>query len=322
MKAIVYASAGSPDAVRCEEIQKPTPGDGEVLIKVRAASVNPADWRVLTAPPAIRRVMFRIGKAKVKRPGYDVAGQVEAVGANVTRLKPGDEVFGVCHGAFAEYACTAETKLAIKPPGVTFEQAASVPIAAVTALQGLRDHAHLQPGQNVLINGAAGGVGTFSVQIAKSLGAQVTGVCSTGNVEMVRSLGADRVIDYTREDFTQDAQRYDVILDNVGNRSLSACRRVMKPNGICVMAGAPKEFWIILARMLQAPVVSWLGSRKFIFFIARIKSEDLGILGELMAAGTVTPIIDRRYPLSQVAEALRYLETGHARAKVVISVSD
>ncbi len=323
MKAIVYSDYGSPDVLKCEEIEKPTAGDNEVLIRVRAASVNPADWRLMRGSPYIVRMLFGLRKptaSRPGRPGVDVAGQVEAVGRTVTQFKPGDEVFGSCRGAFAEYACTSEQKLAMKPDNVTFEQAASVPVAALTALQGLRDKGHIQPGQKVLINGAAGGVGTFAVQIAKWFGAEVTGVCSTRNVEMVRSIGADRVIDYTQEDFTKSGRRYDLILDNVGNHSLSACRRVLNPKGIFVIAGGPKKGWIILLRALKALVLSRFVSHKMFLFIARINTTDLTIMGELMAAGKVTPVIDRRYRLSEVPEAIRYLEEGHARGKVVITL--
>jgi NADPH:quinone reductase-like Zn-dependent oxidoreductase len=233
MKAAVYTKARSGKFLEMKDLEQPVPKDNEVVIRVRAASVNPLDWRM-----------------KRQRPGVDVAGQVAAVGGTVTQFKPGDAVFGICKGAFAEYACAAEAKLVRKPESVSFDQVAAVPVAGLTALQGLRDKGHLQPGQKVLINGAAGGIGTFAVQIAKSFGANVTGVCSTKNVELVRSLGADRVIDYTREDFTQDSERYDLVLDNVGNRTLSAMRSVLSPSGKCVMAGAPKGLWMVLTRML------------------------------------------------------------------------
>src|SRR5208282_4799228 len=231
MKAVVYYQYGSPDVLKCEETEKPVPGDGEVLIKVRAASVNPLDWHFMRGTPYMLRIMAGPGQPKDKRLGVDVAGQVEGVGRNVTQFKPGDEVFGACRGAFAEYACASESALVMKPDNVTFEQAASAPVAAFTALQGLRDMGHIKPGQKVLINGAAGGVGTFAVQIAKWFGAEVTGVCSTRNVDMVRSLGADQVIDYTQEDFTERGQRYDLFFDCVGNHSLSACTRVLNPKG-------------------------------------------------------------------------------------------
>lgn len=284
------------------DVETPVPRDKDVLLKVRAASVNPLDWRL-----------------KVRRPGVDVAGEVVAVGAGITEFKRGDAVFGTCKGAFAEYVCTSEVALVGKPEQVSFEQAACVPIAGLTALQGLRDKGELQPGQKVLINGAAGGIGTFAIQIAKSLGAEVTGVCSTQNVEMVRSLGADMVIDYTQKDFITTGRRYELILDNVGNRSLSAFRRVMTPRGLCVLAGAPKEMWAVVVRVLKALAWSPFLRQKFKFFIARLKREDLVALCELMKTGKVRPVIDKRYPLSGTAEAIAYVEKGHARAKVVIS---
>jgi NADPH:quinone reductase-like Zn-dependent oxidoreductase len=322
MKAVVYHNYGSPDVLKCEEIEKPTAGDNEVLIKVRAASVNPLDWHFMRGTPYVVRIMAGLLKPKVTRLGVDVAGQVEAVGRNVTQFKPGDEVFGACRGAFAEYACTAESALVMKPDNVTFEQAASVQVAALTALQGLRDKGRIQAGQKVLINGAAGGVGTFAVQIAKSFGAEVTGVCSTRNVDMVRSIGADRVIDYTQEDFTKTGQRYDLILDCVGNHSLLTCRRFLTPKGIHVGVGGPSGPWMIgpLARAITGPVLSWFVSQKFLTFMAKSNKEDLTIMRELMATGKVTPVIDRRYKLSEVPEAVRYLEEGHARGKVIITV--
>src|SRR5438552_4067940 len=322
MKAIVYRNYGSPDVLRLEEIEKPSAGDDEVLIKVRAAAVNPVDL-LFRGTSYMVRIMTGLRKPKDTRLGVDVAGQVEAVGRNVTQFKLGDAVFGTCKGAFAEYVCTSESALVVKPDNVTFEQAASVPIAAITALQGLRlgglgNKGHIQPGQKVLINGASGGVGTFAVQIAKSFGADVTGVCSTRNVEMVRSIGADRVIDYVQEDFTKSGQRYDLILDCVGNHSLLAHRRALNPNGVCVVAGA-KELWGFLARALTAPVLSRLVSQKFVTFIAKLNKEDMTIMRELMATGKVTPVIDRRYSLSEVPEAMRYLEKRHARGKGVIT---
>lgn len=320
MKAIVYHNYGSPDVLKCEEIEKPTAGDNEVLIKVRAASVNPLDWRFMRGRPYIIRIGFGLRKPKDARTGHDVAGQVEAVGGNVTQFKPGDEVFGSCSGAFAEYACASESELVIKPDNVTFEQAASAPVAAFTALQGLRDKGQIQPGQKVLINGAAGGVGTFAVQIAKCFGADVTGVCSTRNVEMVRSLGADQVIDYTREDFTNRGQRYDLLFDCVGNHSLSACRRVLNSKGTFIVVGGPDGRWIgPLASPIKALVLSRLVSEKFVTVMSRSSEEDLTIICELMATGKVTPVIDRRYRLSEIPEAIRYLEEGHARGKVVIT---
>src|SRR5256712_1865145 len=328
MKAIVYRNYGSPDVLRLEEIQKPTAGDDEILIKVRAAAVNPLDL-LFRGTSYMVRMITGLRKPKDTRLGVDVAGQVEAVGRNVTQFKPGDAVFGTCKGAFAEYACAPESALVVKPDNVTFEQVASVPIAALTALQGLRlgglglgglgDKGHIQPRQKVLINGASGGVGTFAVQIAKSFGADVTGVCSTSNVELVRSIGAKQVIDYTREDFTKSGQHYDLILDCVGNHSLLAHRRALNPNGVCVVAGA-KGLWDFLTRALTAPVLSRLVSQKFVTFIAKLNKQDLTIMRELMATGKVTPVIDRRYSLSEVPEAIRYLETRHARGKVVITL--
>ena len=322
MKAIVYYDYGSPDVLKCEEGVKPTAGHDEVLIEVRAASVNPVDWHFIRGTPYILRTMTGLRKPKDKRLGVDVAGQVEAVGRNVTQLKPGDEVFGSCRGAFAEYACTSESALVLKPDNVTFEQAASVPVAAFTTLQGLRDKGHIQPGHKVLINGAAGGVGTLAVQIAKSFGAEVTGVCSTRNVDMVRSLGADHVIDYTHEDFTKSGRRYDLIFDLVANHSLSACRRVLNPKGICITAGGSAGRWMIgaLARSITALVLSRFVTQKFVGCLAKSSKEDLTTMRELMKAGKVTPVIDRCYKLSEVPEAIRYLEEGHARGKVVITL--
>ena len=321
MKAIVYYNYGSPDVLKCEEIEKPTAGDDEVLIKVRAAAVNPID-RLFRGTSYIVRILTGLRKPKNTRLGVDVAGEVEAVGRNVTQFKPNDQVFGTCRGAFAEYVCTSERALAVKPANVTFEQAASVPIAAVTALQGLRDQGHIQPEQKVLINGAAGGVGTFAVQIAKSFGAEVTGVCSTRNVDMVRSIGADQVIDYTQKDFTRNGQRYDLILDMIGNHSLLACRRVLNPKGIYIGAGLGPDGSLIdfLARWITALVLSRFVSQKFVMFIAKLNKEDLTIMRELMEAGKVTPVIDKRYRLSEVPEAIRHLEEGHARGKIVITL--
>lgn len=327
MRAIVYRSYGSPDVLRCEEIEKPVPGDNEVLIKVRAASVNPLDWKLMKGGPFIVRLLLRLGKPKIKRPGVDVAGQVEAVGRNITQFKPGDEIFGTCRGAFAEYAIAAsalgmKSVLVMKPNNVTFEQAASAPVAALTALQGLREKGRIQSGQSVLINGAAGGVGTFAVQIARLFGANVTGVCSTRNVDMVRSIGADRVIDYTQENFTTSRQCYDLLFDCVGNHSLSACRRVLNPTGRLVMVGAPGDASLtgLLARLIGALVLSPFLSQKMVFFIARINKEDMTFLRDLIADKKVTPVIDRTYRLNETAEAFRYMEEGHARGKVVITL--
>ena len=321
MKAIVYRNYGSPDVLKCEEIEKPTPRDDQVLIRVRAASANPIDCGLMKGKPYSGRIAVRLLMPKLKIPGRDVAGEVEAVGRNVTRFKPGDAVFGTCIGTFAEYACAAERALVLKPEGLTFEQAASVPLAALTALQGLRDKGRIQTGQKVLINGAAGGVGTFAVQLAKSFGADVTGVCSTSNVEMVRAIGADRVVDYTREDFTEGSQRYDLILNCVANRPLSSLRRVLKPEGVCVVVGAPRTTWMLglLAYMFKPLVLSMFMSQKFVLLGAKRSKEDLTFLGELIESGKVTPVIDSLYSLSEAPEAIRYLEKGHARGKVVIT---
>jgi NADPH:quinone reductase-like Zn-dependent oxidoreductase len=319
MKAIVYSRYGSPDVLKCEESEKPAAGDHEVLIKVRAASVNPLDWHFMRGAPYPLRMATGLRKPKSKRLGVDVAGQVEAVGTNVTEFKLGDEVFGSCRGAFAEYVCTRESVLVTKPANVTFEQAASIPVAGFTALQALRDKGKVQPGQKVLINGAAGGVGTFAVQIARSFGAEVTGVCSTRNVDMVRSIGADRVIDYTREDFTGGGQRYDLILDCIGSRPLSACRRVLSPKGTYVIIGGPNGRWIgPLAAFFKIPLLAPFVSQKLAVVMTKGSKKDLTVLRELMEAGEVTPVIDRRYSLTEVPQAIRYLEEGHARGKVVI----
>jgi NADPH:quinone reductase-like Zn-dependent oxidoreductase len=322
MRAVVYRRYGPPDALTLEEIEKPLLSEDEVLIKVRAASVNPYDWHFMRGEPYPLRLMAGVRRPKNPRLGADVAGEVEAVGKNIVRLKPGDAVFGTCRGSFADYACGSESRLAIKPGNVTFEQAASVGIAAMTALQALRDKGHIQPGHKVLVNGAAGGVGTFGVQIAKSFGAEVTGVCSTRNVEMVRSIGAGHVVDYTREDFTKSKEHYDIILDCVGNHALSACRQVLSPKGIYVAAGGQAGRWMVgvMVSMITSRVLSWFGSRKFLSLLANINKDDLALVGELIATGKVTPVIDRRYELSEVAEAIGYLEAGHARGKVVIGL--
>ncbi len=324
MKAVIQQKYGSAETLELREIDKPTIGDDGVLVRVRAASVNPADWRPVAGKPYSGRVLFRMGvrAPKQKLRGVDVAGVVEAVGKDVTSFKPGDEVFGARSGAFAEYLAGVEKNFAPKPAAISFEEAAAIPIAGCTALQAVRDHGRLEAGQNVLINGASGGVGTFAVQIAKELGAHVTGVCSTRNIELVRSLGADEVVDYTREDFTRRGRRYDVVVDNVGNHSLRALRRVLSPKGALVIVGAPVSDWLV--RVLANPTKTILLSRfvdqRLVFFIAKLRNADLVTLAELAAAGKVKPVIDRTYPLSEVAEAIRYCETLHARAKVVITV--
>ena len=322
MKAIVYTEYGPPDVLQFTEVAKPAPKDDEVLIRIRAASINPLDWHYLRGTPYAVRTMTGLRRPKVTRLGVDVSGRLEAVGKNVKQFKPGDEVFGVCRGAFAEYGCASEDKLVLKPANVTFEQAAAVPVAAVTALQGLRDKGQLQRGQKVLINGAAGGVGTFAVQIAKVFGADVTGVCSTRNMDMVRSIGARHVVDYTKEDFTRSGQRYDLIFDIVGNHSLSDCRRALTPEGTLVLVGGPdKGRWLgPLTGVLKAVVMSWFVSQKLRPFLAHLNKDDLMVMRELLEAGKVTPVIDRTYPLSEVPDAIRYLEEGHARGKVVITI--
>ena len=322
MKAIVYHEYGSPDVLKCEEVEKPVPKPDEVLIQIRAAAVNPLDWRLMKGEPRLMRVMARLLKMPIGRPGVDVAGEIEAVGRNVTQFKPGNAVFGACRGAFAEYGCPRESGIAMKPDNVTFEQAACVNVAGLTALQGLRDKGKIQPGSNVLINGAAGGVGTFAVQIAKSFGAHVTGVCSTRNVDMVRSIGADEVIDYTRNDFTTSEQRYDLILDTVGNHSFSECRRVLNTAGRYVGIGGPHDVSLmgLLAPMIRDLLLSVFVSQKAVMFIAKSSQDDLTLLGELVATGRLRPVIDSRYSLSDAPNAVRHVEEGHARGKVIITL--
>lgn len=321
MKAIVYYENGSPDVLKYEEIEKPTPADDEVLIKVRAASVNPLDSHLMNGLPSVFRMLFRARKPKINRPGVDVAGEIEAVGRNVSEFKPGDAVFGMCKGTFAEYVCAPESAVILKPQNVTFEQAASAPVAAFTALQGLRDKGRLQSAQKVLVNGAAGGVGSFTVQIAKSFGAHVTAVCSARNAEMVRSIGADHVIDYTREDFTKNDERYDLIFDLVSNHSLSAYRRVLNPKGVCLIAGILGTTMIRFApRLIAAPVLSRCVSQTFVFFTAKQNKQDLIAIAHLMETGRLRPVIDKCYRLSEVPKAIRYLQQGHAHGKLVITL--
>src|SRR5216117_4337632 len=323
MKAIHFCEYGSPDVLKFEDVEKPVPNDNQVLIKVRAASLNFIDPGLMRGPLPLR-LMTGLRKPKNTRLGTDVAGQVEAVGKNVTQFKAGDEVFGVARPSLAEYACARERGLVIKPANVTFEQAGSVAWAGFTALQGLRQ-GNIQPGQKVLINGATGGVGTFAVQIAKSLGAEVTGVCSTGKMDLVRSIGADHVIDYTKEDFTKGDQRYDVIFDNVNNHSFSDRQRVLTPNGICILAGIGgaglhEGQLMRIAGVLKANLLSRFVRQKFVRYGTKTDKEDLKLLSDLMQTGKVTPVIDRTYKLSETAEAMRYFEEGHARGKVVITV--
>jgi NADPH:quinone reductase-like Zn-dependent oxidoreductase len=323
MKAAVRDRYGSPEVIEIREVEKPTPSDEEVLVRVHAASVNPADWYGVTGRPFAGRVLMGLLKPKERALGVDYAGTVEAVGRNVTLFRAGDEVFGGRNGAFAEYLCArADRAVVKKPANVTFEEAAAVPIAAITALQGLRDKGNLQPGQKVLINGASGGVGTFVVQIAKALGAEVTAVCSTRNVELVRSLGADHVIDYTREDFTRSDRRYDLMLDVAGSRSWSEYRRVLDPQATLVVVGAPKGNRLIgpLSHVVKVRLAALRSSQRTVFFIAKFNKADMEVLRDLLESGKVKPVIDRRYKLSEIADAFRYLGGGHCRAKVVITV--
>src|SRR5213595_427803 len=330
MKAIVYCDYGLAN-LKLEEVEKPVPNDDQILVRVRAASVNPYDWHFIEGTPKIMRAMgVGLRKPKNTRVGVDFAGTVEAVGKNPAaagQFKPGDEVFGGKGGAFADYVCPrAGRAVALKPANITFEQAAAVNIAGITALQAVRDKGKVQPGQKVLINGASGGVGTFAVQIAKSLDADVTGVCSTRNLDLVRSIGADHVIDYTKEDFTKSGQRYDVIFDNVQNHTFRERRRVLTPNGICVLAGLGgagwhEDTWTHLVRSFTTPLMSKFTSQKFSFYISELNHNDLAWLGDRMQSGKVTPVIDRNYKsLNDVRDALAYLEQGHAHGKVVISV--
>jgi NADPH:quinone reductase-like Zn-dependent oxidoreductase len=316
MKAAVRDGYGS---VEVREIDKPEAGDGEVLVRVRATSVNRAEWYGMTGTPYFARPMMRD-----VRLGTDFAGTVEAVGKDVTEFRPGDEVFGGRNGAFAEYVAVPEERSIVpKPANVSFEEAAAVPIAGLTALQGLRDHGHVQPEQKVLINGASGGVGTFAVQIAKALGAEVTGVCSTRNVDAVRSLGADHVIDYTREDFTRGDRRYDVMFDVAGSRSWSECTRVLQPNATVVLVGGPKGGKLLgpLGHIVPMRLASLLSSRKAVFFVAKFNKADMAALGELLESGKVKPLIEKRYELSEIGDALAYLGEGHAQGKIVVSMS-
>lgn len=317
MKAIIFTEYGSPDVLQLKDIEKPTPKDNEILIKVHAASANPADWHTMRAEPFLARTANGLLKPRVPRLGADLAGRVEAVGKNVKEFKPGDDVFGELPldglGSFAEYVCSIEDALALKPAGLTYEQAATVPLAGFTALQGLRDKGKIRAGQKVLINGASGGIGTFAVQIAKSFGTEVTGVTSTRNLELVRSIGADHVIDYTKEDFTQKDQRYDLIFDTVGNLSIAGCKRVLTPNGICSVAG-----FTTLSHLFG--VMLFGGKRVGMMETASSNKKDLLFLKELLDTGKMVPVIDKQYPLSETAEAIRYLETGRARGKVVIKV--
>lgn len=322
MKAVTYRCYGSVDVLEYGDTEKPVPGDDEVLVKVHAAGVNPLDWHYMRGTPYLMRLASGIGAPDDTRMGVDFAGTVKAVGRNVTRFKAGDEVFGGRSGAFAEYVVIPEDRaLAHKPANVTFEQAAAVPIAAVTALQALRDKGKIEPGQKVLINGASGGVGTYAVQIAKSLGAEVTGVCSTRNVEMVRSLGADHVFDYKKENYTESGQQYDLIVDMVSNHSLSANRKVLAPDGTLVIVGGSSGDWIgPLMRPIGALALSPFVDQELITLLASLDKDNLAYLGELMRTGKMTTTIDRRYSLSEAAAAIRYSEEGHARGKIILSM--
>jgi len=321
MKAIVYRKNGPPDVLSCEDLEKPIPNDGEVLIKVHAAAVNPLDYHLMKGGPAPLRLLFGPRKAKV--PGVDVAGVVEAVGSGVKEFKPGDAVFGTGRGTFAEFAVAPESSLVRKPEGISFDEAAASPIAALTALQGLRNKGRIQSGQTVLINGASGGVGTFAVQLARNFGAHVTGVCSAKNAEMVRSLGAERVIDYACVDFTAGAARYDLIFDLAGNHSFSDCKRVLNPKGIHVGAGilaGQKSLVLMFGGLLAVLVVSRFSRQKFTTYVAKANREDLSFIGELLASGRLKPVIDKKYTLDQVPEAIRYQGTWHARGKLVVNM--
>jgi NADPH:quinone reductase-like Zn-dependent oxidoreductase len=322
MKAIVRERYGSPDVLELKDIEKPAIDDDSLLVRVRAASINAFDWHMMRGSPYLVRTMAGLRKPKSTGMGRDVAGLVEAVGKNVTEFRPGDEVFGSGVGSLAEYVRGTAENFAAKPAGLTFEEAAAVSMAARTALQGLRDAGQIKPGQRVLINGASGGVGTFAVQIAKAFGAHVTAVCSTRNVDQARSLGADEVIDYTREDFTRSGKRYDLILDVASSGSVSSRRRVLEPTGILVGVGAANggRTASIVAGLIETAVLSRFGKQKTPFFIAKSSKEDLLVLKEMIETGKIRPVIDRTYPLTKAAEALAYLEKGHARGKVVITV--
>ena len=323
MKAIVYEKYGSPDVMNLVDIQKPALKENEVLVKVKAASVNPGDWHALRGTPFLQRLETGLLKPRDPILGADVAGIVEAVGSNVEGFQPGDEVYADLYwcgfGAFAEYVAIPEKSVALKPANLTFEEASAVPQAAFTALHALRDAGQVKAGQKVLINGASGGVGTFAVQIANAYRAEVTGVCSTRNLDLVRSIGADRVIDYTQEDFTQNGQRYDLIIDIVANYPLSILKESLKPNGICVVVGFSNLLHMIKVN-IQGPRISKNGSQKLGMLNPNEDESDLEVMKSLLESGKVIPVIDRRYPLSETPEAIRYLEKGHARGKVVITM--
>jgi NADPH:quinone reductase-like Zn-dependent oxidoreductase len=327
MKAVVHCEYGTPDVLQVKDIEKPTPDDTQILVRVRAASLNPLDGHFVRGMLLARMMGGGLRKPKDARIGVDYAGVVEAVGKNVTQFKVGDEVFGARTGSLAQYICAkADRAACLKPSAMTFEEGATIGVAASTALQGLRDHGHLQPGQKVVINGASGGVGTFAVQIAKAMGAEVTGVCSTRNLDLVKSLGADHVIDYTKEDFTKGDQRYDVLFDNVQNHTFSERRRALTPNGICLNVGLGGAGWredtaVHLVRSFTTPLMSKFTKQKFTFFVSELNHNDLAYIADLVQSGKLKPVIDRTYKsLSETPQALAYLEEGHARGKVVISV--
>jgi NADPH:quinone reductase-like Zn-dependent oxidoreductase len=321
MKAIVRDKYGLSELLERGDVEKPELPDDGVLVRVRATSVNPVDWYDVTGRPWIARPMTGLRGPKSSPAGSDFAGTVEAVGKGVSDLQPADDVFGAANGSFAEYVC-AKTGVSRKPVNLTFEQAAAVPVAGLTALQGLRDHGRLQPGQKVLVNGGSGGVGTFAIQIAKALGAEVTAVCSTRNVEQARALGADHVVDYTQDDFTRHGQRYDLMLDIAGSRAWSDCKRVLGARATVVLIGGPKTSRLLgpLGHMAKLRLGSLRSSQKTVFFVAKINKSDLMMLRELLELGKVTPVVERRYDLSEIGEALRYLGEGHARGKIVVSV--
>lgn len=328
MKAIVCRQYGPPEVVTLEEIEKPVPGDGEVLLRIRAAAVNAMDTHMMRGKPAVTRLGTGLKRPKRDRIGADVAGEVEAVGPGVTRFRPGDKVFGACRGSLAEYGCAAEKSLAAKPADLSFAAAAAVPVAGLTALQGLRDRGGISDGQRLLVNGASGGIGTFAVQIAKANGAHVTAVCGAGNLDLVRSLGADRAIDYAAQDFTRLGETWDLVLDIAGTRSFRRVRRVLAPGGRmvgCGMVGgggAPTSRWLtgFAARTLGGMLLSSFSREKLVLFGAKLRQEDLAVLAGLIEAGKVKPVIDRTYKLEQSAAALRHLVAGHARGKIVIEV--
>lgn len=321
MKAIFRAVYGSPDILELKEVDRPVPNENGLLPKVHAAAVNPMDWHILRGEPFLIRFMgFGLLKPRHHILGTDMAGQIEAVGKNVNRFKVGDEVFGSGIGGFAEYACIREDQAALKPVNLTYEQAAAVPVAGLTALQALRDHGRLQEGQHILINGASGGVGTFAVQIAKTLGAQVTGVCSGRNAEMVRSIGADNIIDYTKEDFCLNVKRYDLILDNVGSQPIGRTLQVLKANGIYVRVGGSSSTAGVLYSMISNPLIAKMKGRKAVSFIANVNKVDLAYIKELLEGGKIIPVIDKEYSLDEAPESIRYVEGGHARGKVIITI--